>query len=479
MVQTLNQQDLDQEIEEQLRRLPSVDRLLKTEPAGELIEQYGRALTLEAVRSTVEESRAVVLRGEADAPVLDTLLEEIRNKLSVLTAPSLRPVINATGVVLHTNLGRAPLSEAALEAANRVSSGYSNLEYDLSSGARGSRTVHVEEVLKQLTGVEAALVVNNNAAAVLLMLTALCAEREVIISRGQLIEIGGGFRLPDVMDQSRARLVEVGTTNRTHLRDYARAINENTAALFVAHPSNFKIIGFTAEPNLEDLAQLAHENDIPLLYDQGSGALLDTSAYGLDSEPSVLGGLQAGADVVAFSGDKLLGGPQAGILCGRTNLLALIKSHPLARAVRADKLCLAALSATLAPYLTGRADVEIPVWMMIALPIEIIERKANDWAAQLEVMGIGARVLDSVSTIGGGSLPGTSLPTKVVAISHQPIERLSVNLRANDPPVIGRVKDGFFLLDPRTVLPSQETALIEAVSRCVVQEAEHSVGEKR
>jgi L-seryl-tRNA(Ser) seleniumtransferase len=285
-------------------------------------------------------------------------------------APSLAPLINATGVIVHTNLGRAPLSAQARAAVARVAAGYSALEYDLPAGERGSRSVHAASLLARLTGAEAAFVVNNNAAAVLLMLTALCQGREVIISRGQLVEIGGGFRVPDVMAQSGARLVEVGTTNRTHLYDYARAITPETGAILVAHHSNFKIVGFTSEPSLAELAALAREHELLLLYDQGSGALLDTAAYGLDPEPLVQDALAAGADLVTFSGDKLLGGPQAGILAGRRDLVAAVARHPLARAVRPDKLCLAALSATLVAYLTGRAPEQIPVWQMIARPAE-------------------------------------------------------------------------------------------------------------
>ncbi|MCA9918498.1 MAG: L-seryl-tRNA(Sec) selenium transferase, partial [Anaerolineales bacterium] len=359
-----------------------------------------------------------------------------------------------------------PLSAAARQAIEDAAKGYSTLEYDLPSGQRGSRTVHAEQLLTRLTEAEAALVVNNNAAAVLLMLTALCQGKEVIISRGQLVEIGGGFRIPDVMAQSGAKLVEVGTTNRTHLRDYQHAITENTAAILVAHHSNYKVIGFTSEPTLAELAELAHEHNLPLLYDQGSGALLDSSPFGLEPEPTVLDGLAAGADLVAFSGDKLLGGPQAGILVGRQALVARLKKHPLARAVRADKLCLAGLSATLTHYLTDKALEEIPVWRMIARPLSEIEPEADTWAARLQEQGIRAEVVDGRSTVGGGSLPGTSLPSRVVAIHPSDPDALAARLRQEKVPVIGRIQDGRFLIDPRTILPEQVEMLLQSLVNC-------------
>jgi L-seryl-tRNA(Ser) seleniumtransferase len=391
------------------------------------------------------------------------LLTETREWLESLIAPTLLPVINATGVIVHTNLGRAPLSQSSISAVQEVAAGYSNLEYDLEAGERGSRTVHAAVQLQRLTGAESALVVNNNAAAVLLMLTALCQGREVIISRGQLVEIGGGFRVPDVMAQSGAHLVEVGTTNRTHLRDYASAINENTAAILIAHHSNYKIIGFTTEPETAELAALAKEKNVLLLYDQGSGSLLDTGRFGLDPEPTVTAALEAGVDVVAFSGDKLLGGPQAGILCGTADLISRLKKHPLARAVRADKLCLAALSATLTHFLTGKAIKEIPVWQMIARPLEQIKSEAETLAARLQEMGLTAAVVEGQSTVGGGSLPGTSLPTYLVAVERDNLETLTAALRANNPPIIGRIQDNYLLFDLRTVLYDQRHTLAQGI----------------
>jgi L-seryl-tRNA(Ser) seleniumtransferase len=451
------------DIEERLRRLPAVDRLLSSATAVELVSHYGRELTVAALRAVVAEKRAAILHQEDEVPANGILLNEARAWLEALLAPSLRPVINATGVIIHTNLGRAPLSQAALAAVQAAAAGYVALEYDLAAGERGSRAVHAGNLLTHLTGAEAALVVNNNAAAVLLMLTALCRDREVIISRGQLVEIGGGFRVPDVMAQSGARLVEVGTTNRTHLRDYAAAVNEKTAAILVAHHSNFKIVGFTSEPSLAELAELAQAEKILLLYDQGSGAMLDSSIYGLAPEPMVADSLKAGVDVIAFSGDKLLGGPQAGILCGRRDLIQLLTRHPLARAVRADKLCLAALAATLNFYLTGRAVAEVPVWRMIARQPAAIEAQARAWVAHLQESGVQAGVIEGHSTVGGGSLPGATLPTWLVAVTHPGLDGVAAALRASQPPVIGRIGDGRLLLDPRTVLPGQEEDLLRAV----------------
>ncbi|MCB9007678.1 MAG: L-seryl-tRNA(Sec) selenium transferase [Ardenticatenaceae bacterium] len=459
-----------EEAQNLLRELPSVDRLLNTAMAVDMMLAYGRTLTVESLRHSLDAARSAILNGQASyAPMNAILVDEARLWLESLLAPTLQPVINGTGVIVHTNLGRAPLSDAARQAIEAAGQGYSTLEYDLASGQRGSRAVHAEQLLIRLTEAEAALVVNNNAAAVLLMLTALCQGKEVIISRGQLVEIGGGFRIPDVMAQSGARLVEVGTTNRTHLRDYARAITENTAAILVAHHSNYKIIGFSSEPSLTELAELAHQHNLPLLYDQGSGALLDSSPYGLEPEPTVLDGLAAGADVVAFSGDKLLGGPQAGILVGKESFISRLKRHPLARAVRADKLCLAGLAATLTHYLTENALTEIPVWRMIARPLAEIASEADTWAARLQERGIRAEVVDGRSTVGGGSLPGTSLPSRLVAIQTADLDQFAANLRQDKMPVIGRIQDGRFLVDPRTILPGQVEILLQSLVNCALK----------
>jgi L-seryl-tRNA(Ser) seleniumtransferase len=368
-------------------------------------------------------------------------------------------VINATGVILHTNLGRAPLSRAARRAVEAVAVGYSNLELDLARGTRGQRDAHVDELLRHLTGAEAGLVVNNNAAAVLLALTCMARRKEVLISRGQLVEIGGGFRLPEVMRQSGARLVEVGTTNRTHRHDFVEAISERTALILCAHHSNFRIVGYTTEPGLAELVGLGREHGLPVLHDLGSGALLDTAAFGLAHEPTVQESLQAGAAVVAFSGDKLLGGPQAGILVGKSEYVERMRRHPLARAARADKLCLAGLSATLAHYLRDEAIQEVPIWQMIAVSPEELRRRAEGWRERL---GQG-EVIAGRSAVGGGSLPEETLPSWLLALAPRKANDLAAQLRAQDPPVVARVEDKRLLFDPRTVLPEQEEGLLRSL----------------
>jgi L-seryl-tRNA(Ser) seleniumtransferase len=443
-----------------LRSLPSVDQLLQTEEVIQWISSYGRPLTLDAIRSVLDKVR--MRYAEASTiPDRESLLEQVGLKLQNWTAPTLRDVINATGVILHTNLGRAPLSQAALDAIRSVASGYSTLEYDLRKGKRGTRLVHAETLLKRITGASAALVVNNNAAAVMLALTALARRRAVVIARTQLVEIGGGFRVPDVMKQSGARLVEVGTTNRVHLADYESALDESPVMILRAHRSNFRIIGFTTEPSLTELASLARRVGIPLVDDLGSGSLLDTSRFGLGHEPMVQESLAQGADLVCFSGDKLLGGPQAGIIVGRADLVAKLKKHPLARAIRADKLCLAGLSATLLHYLKDEAAQEVPVWRMIAMPTEQIRERAQNW---VEVIGHG-EVIDGESTVGGGSLPGETLPTFILALRVRGPNRFLARLRESNPAIIARLDDDRVVLDPRTVLPEQESALLDGLRR--------------
>ncbi len=442
-----------------LRDLPSVDRLMQLEAVAGLVADFGRSLTVEAVRESLEAARADVRLGQA-APQPDELVSQTRARLETWLAPTLRPLINATGVIIHTNLGRAPLSLAARRAVQEVAAGYSNLEFDLPHGRRGSRDEHCEQLLVRLTGAEAALVVNNNAAAVLLALTGLARRKEVLVSRTQLIEIGGGFRIPDILKQSGAKLVEVGTTNRTHLRDYRSAISERTALILLAHHSNFKIIGFAAEPELAELVELAREHKLPVLHDLGSGSLLDTRAYGLGAEPRVQDSVRAGAALTAFSGDKLLGGPQAGILVGERPRIDRLRRHPMARAVRADKLCLAALSATLLHYVRDEAEAHIPVWTMIAARPAELKRRAERWQARL---GRG-ELIEGRSTVGGGSLPEETLPTWLLSLDVPHASELARRLRELDRPIIGRIQDARLVLDPRTVLEAEEAALLEGLA---------------
>jgi len=445
-----------------LRSLPSVDLLLQDAAVQEWVVEYGRRLTLEALRAVLEEVRASFPK-ESHIPDQGELLQRAALRLQAWTQPTLLPVINATGVILHTNLGRAPLSPSAMRATAEVGQGYSTLEFDLEKGRRGSRLLHAEALLTRITGAQAAVVVNNNAAAVLLALSALARRRGVVIARSQLVEIGGGFRVPDVMKQSGARLLEVGTTNRVHLSDYEAALEEKPALFLRAHRSNFRILGFTSEPTLAEVAEVAHAAGLPLMDDLGSGSLLDTARYGLGHEPTVQESLAQGADLVCFSGDKLLGGPQAGIVVGRADLVAKLKKHPLARAVRADKLCLAALSATLLHYLKDEAESAIPIWRMIAAPLDEIQARARRWAATL---GRG-EVIAGESTVGGGSLPGETLPTWLLALEIASPDRALARLRQAHPPVIARVQEERVALDARTVLEEQEEALLAALRDCL------------
>ena len=442
-----------------MRDLPSVDFLLQSEAAEQLAESFGRGLLKEAVRVSLDQARTSIREGSS-APSEEQILENIASILSSWTIATLQPVINASGVILHTNLGRAPLSTPAQDAISSIASGYSNLEYDLRKGKRGKRDHHAEALLRRLTSAEAALVVNNNASAVLLALTALARRKEVLISRSQLIEIGGGFRIPDVMKQSGAKLVEIGTTNRTHIKDFKAAIHERTGMILRAHHSNFKIIGFTTEPSLEELSELGEQYGVPVLDDIGSGALLDTSAYGLGHEPMVQESLQGGAALVAFSGDKLLGGPQAGILVGRKDLIDRLKRHPLARALRPDKLCLAALSATLLSYLTEREEKEIPVWQMISVPEAELKARVEGWITKL---GQGEPRAGR-STVGGGSLPEETLPTWLLAFRVKHPDATVHRLREGDPPIVARIEDDLIVIDPRTILVHQEEGLLTQLS---------------
>ena len=449
------------------RDIPSVDQILKHPRTEQLLGTYGHAWTVSAIREVLDELRQS-LPNLAEIPSDAELENSLESILQKQSQPSLRPVINATGVLLHTNLGRAPLSQAALAAVESVACGYSTLEYDLTKGKRGKRDIHASALLTRLTDGESALVVNNNAAAVLLALSALSKGKKVAISRSQLVEIGGGFRIPDVMKQSGAKLLEVGTTNRTRLADFEQAIAEGASLLLVAHQSNFKIIGFTEEPALEDLAKLAHLHNVPLMVDLGSGAFLDTAKYGLAHETTVQETLAKGADLVCFSSDKLLGGPQAGILIGKADLLTKIRRHPLYRAIRADKLCLAALSATLLHYLKGEAEQAIPLYQMLSRSIESLQAQVQKWIDRLQA----GSAKEGFSTIGGGSLPGETLPTCLLALKVKSPTKLAATLRGANPPIIARVQEDLLLLDPRTVLPWQEETLLKSLHTVLIERKE-------
>lgn len=445
-----------------LRRLPSVDSLLAQAPIQALIDSYSRDLVIHSIRQTMELARQAIIESRPVDTEFRALLPLIEENLREMTRPSLRPLINATGVIIHTNLGRALLSVAAQHALLTAARSYNNLEYDLDSGKRGSRLTQAGQLLRELTGAEDALVVNNNASALILILSALAKHAEVIISRGQLIEIGGGFRIPDIMRESGAYLVEVGTTNRTRIADFAAALSERTALLLRVHASNFKQIGFVEQPPLGELAALAQAHGALAVDDLGSGTLLDTARFGLEREPTIPESVAAGADLVCFSGDKLLGGPQAGIIVGRAEAIGRLRRHPLTRALRVDKLTYAALIATLQHYRLDEATACIPVWQMIACPLDAIRERARAWSA-----AVGGAVIAGESTIGGGSLPGATLPTALLALDCDAPDQLTARLRRADPPVIARIADGRALLDPRTVLPEQDEPLLKALQSSI------------
>ncbi len=454
---------------EELRKLPGVDALLNTPPGVRWVALYGREIVVQAIREVLDELRRELLAGPTVGRATPSAGQErvvarVGERLEALARPTLQGVINATGVILHTNLGRAPLSEQVLEAMRLAGQEYTNLEYDLDAGQRGSRYIHAEALLCRLTGAAGALLVNNNAGAVLLVLSALARDRAVVISRGQLVEIGGGFRIPEVMAQSGARLIEVGTTNRTYSDDYAAAIGDATVALLRVHASNFRISGFTHQATLDDLVALAHERNLLVLDDLGSGTLLDTAPYGLAHEPTIQESVAAGADIVTFSGDKLLGGPQAGIIVGKTELIARLRRHPLTRALRVDKATIAGIQANLLHYLKGEAVDKIPIWRMIATSQEEVAARAREVIAALGPAGAQCALLPGRSMIGGGSLPEESLPTMLLALpvgaQGQYPGSAAAPLRRGNPPVVARVQEDRVLLDLRTVFPWQDQSLI-------------------
>ena len=448
------------------RALPSVERLLSDDRVIALIETHSRQVVLEFVRSSLNDARSAIAAGR-DAPDAHAIIAAVAAQVEAARRPWPKRVINATGVALHTNLGRAPLSDDAIEAIQRAAQGYSELELDLASGRRGSRQARISELVSRATGAEAALVVNNNASAVMLGLAAIAAGKEVIVSRGEAVEIGGGFRIPDVLSQSGAILVEVGTTNRTYARDYAAAITADTGALLAVHASNFRVMGFTHMPQIAELVEIGKRRGVPVLHDLGSGCLLDTTAFGLAREPMPQESVSAGVGLSFFSGDKLLGGPQAGIIAGKRELVDIAARHPLARAMRIDKISMAALAATLTHYIRGEALTAIPVWRMIAAPAAAVKARADAWARKLGCPP-SVSVAPTQSTIGGGSLPGETLPSWAVAIDCSALnggaEELAKRLRQSETPVIGRIESERVLLDPCTVLPTEDEALLRTLT---------------
>jgi len=517
----------------EVRKLPKADRLLDAASQAGFVGRLGHAAVMEAIRTELERIRKEILGG-AQCPPAEAIERDLVARLEAASRGSLRSVVNATGVVVHTNLGRAPLSDEAIEAMARAARGYTNLEYDLGRGERGDRYGHAEAPLCRLTGAEGAVVVNNNASAVMLALAALMESRpsspvrpepfsspvrpepfdsaslaqgdaqgglrggeaasspvrpersggeaaaeskgdardgppEVIVSRGQLVEIGGGFRIPDVLRRSGAALVEVGTTNRTYLRDYEEAITPRTRVLLSVHRSNFRLTGFTHDATLEELVRLAREKDLWVVDDLGSGTLVETAPFGLGEEPMVQARVRAGVDLVSFSGDKLLGAPQAGILAGRSDAIRRVKKHPLMRALRVDKVTLAGLGATLAHYERGEAASKVPVWRAIALSAEALEARARAWLASLGDAGRGCEVRESRSAIGGGSLPEVTLPTFVLALPPGDPDGLLARLRACDPPIVARIEDDRVVLDPRTVMPWEDEAVVLGVRKALAR----------
>jgi L-seryl-tRNA(Ser) seleniumtransferase len=476
---------VDGEIRNRLRRIPSIDRLLLCPDGAALLQRFPREWVADALRAAVEARRAALRAGEGnghDGADAASLWRDAAERLAVMARPSLRPAINATGVVLHTGLGRAVLAEAAIRAVTAVARQHSLLEIDPESGERGSRQEHVRGLLCRLTGAEEALVVNNNAAAVLLAIATLAAGREVVISRGQLVEIGGSFRIPDVIRQSGARLVEVGATNKTRAADYRAAFSGETAMLLRVHPSNFRMVGFTEEVPLDALVALAREHGFPLMDDLGSGALIDMTRYGLTAEPTVQESVAAGADVVTFSGDKLLGGPQCGLIVGRQACLAPMARHPLMRAVRCDKMTLAALEATLRLYLDEPTALqEIPTLRALVASPELLRARAERLSAAAREAGAEVALEEGISQVGGGSLPGEELPVTLVCLRPAGFsaEAAARALRLGDPPIFCRIRRDALVFDLRTVTDAELEAVIAAIQQLRENDASHGDGPLR
>ncbi len=452
-----------------LRALPGVDLVLQSPAAVPWLDRLPREHVADLVREAIGELRESLLADPSQAPEdpLRAVAAKVDGLVQSLSESSLRPVINASGVILHTNLGRAPLGQSAVEAVGSIAGGYCNLEYDIEQGRRGRRDGHCGSLLERLLGAPA-LVVNNNAAAIFLVLHELAREGEVIVSRGELVEIGDGFRIPDILEASQARLREVGSTNRTNLDDYRDALGDRTRALLRIHPSNFKQVGFTGRPTIEQLVALAKSASLPLIEDLGSGCLVDHLAEGIEGEPPVARSIKAGVSLVTFSGDKLLGGPQAGIIAGDAGLVARVRRNPLFRALRVGKLTLAALEATLRSYLAGRED-EIPALRLMRTPTSVLSARAHKLAQRLAEHGIsGCSVVEGESVLGGGSTPMQSMPSPLVAVEGRPgraAARVESGLRSYDPPVVARIEKERVLLDLRTVPEDQEDDLVAAVIR--------------
>jgi L-seryl-tRNA(Ser) seleniumtransferase len=447
-----------------LSHIPSVEKILNDNRIIDLLEKYSRDSIIKLIRIELEVIRQRIVDSNLEFNY-EVLIDNLINKANNLWLNEIKNVINATGVILHTNLGRAPLSSDAADSVRGISLSYSDVEFNIKSAKRGSRQEIVSDILCNLTGAESAFVVNNNASAVFLTILALCENKDVIVSRGEAVEIGGGFRIPDIISNSSANLVEIGTTNKTYVHDYETAINDKSGCILMVHTSNFKITGFTHSADISDLVKLSSSKGLPIIQDLGSGTLIDTRDFNLDYEPTIQDSIKSGIDLVLFSGDKLLGGPQAGIIVGKKKYLDLIKKHPIARAIRIDKLNLTALSSTLLHYIKGEAIDKIPVWKMISADIESLKARVIDWQNKIT---IESNIIEGQSTIGGGSLPGQILPTYLLSISGLKID-CGVNeffnkLLNNKFPIVARIEKNNIIFDPRTVLSDEDSKLIDGIN---------------
>ena len=454
-------------IKEKLRLLPSIEKILESEKLKPKIDKYSHPLVSETAKETLSSIRKKIKENPHPAiGGIDQIIEKVSQAIDEKTSDFIQPVINATGVILHTNLGRAPLDEETLSHIVEISKNYNNLEFDLKAGKRSQRGIFLQKLLCQLTQAEDALAVNNNAGAVLLILTALAKEKEVIVSRGELVQIGGGFRIPEILALSGAILKEVGTTNKTTLSDYEDAITQDTALLLKVHQSNFRMIGFVERPSISELVNLGRKHNLCVAEDLGSGIMLRTEDFELAHEPTVLEAISAKADLVCFSGDKLLGAPQAGIILGKKEYVEVLRRHPLHRALRLDKMFIAGLEGVLLSYLKGEATKKIPAWQMISTPLDVLKRRAENIKEKLKKSGISITISESKSTVGGGSLPGETLPTVVISVeSAESVDRQAKLFREQSPPIIGRIEDEKFVLDLRTIFPHQDELIIKTIKK--------------